>query len=81
MSNTDRGTPLNLPGKENGPRPDTKLLLGALIFNKSLTRLKIKKQYEDVNLKKNKLPAEYQGHIFYPSKSFEALQNLVRLSL
>ena len=29
----------------------------------------------------NKPPAEHQGHIFYPSKSFAALQNLVRLSL
>ena len=28
---TDQGTPFYLPGKENGPQPDTKLLLSALI--------------------------------------------------
>ena len=37
--------------------------------------------FANKNLKKNKHPAEHQGHIFYPSKSFATLQNLVRLSL
>ena len=39
----------------------------------------MQKRYEDVNLKKNKPPAEHQGHIVFPSKSFAAIQNLVSL--
>ena len=42
---------------------------------------KIKKLYEDVNLKKNKPSAEHQGNIINSLKSFAAIQNLVRLSL
>ena len=52
--------------------PATKLLLSALI--KTLT----KKLYEN---EKNKPPAEHQGPMLYPLKSFATLQNLVRLSL
>ena len=39
---------LYLPGTENGSRPDTKLLLSALIKAKPAQNLKFKKQYEEV---------------------------------
>ena len=58
-----------------------KLLLSALIKAKPDQNFELKKLYENENLKTNKHPAEYQGQLFYPSKSFAALQNLVRLSL
>ena len=68
-------------GKANRPRPNTKLLLSAIVKASPTVNLKIKQLYENENLKMTKPPAEHQGHLFYPSKSFSALQNLVRLSL
>ena len=56
-------------------------MLSALIKAKPDQNFVLKKLYENENLKTNKHPAEYQGQLFYPSKSFAALQNLVRLSL
>ena len=81
MGNTARGSPLYLSQKENGPKPATKLLLSALIKAYPAQTLNLKKLYEKKNLKINKHPEEHLGPLFYPSKSFAALQNLVRLSL
>ena len=53
-------------------------ILSAPTVNLKIEKLSV---YEDVNLKTNEPPAEHQGHLFYPSKSFPALQILVRLSL
>ena len=53
------------PGEANHPRPNTKLLLSTIIKASPAVNLKIKKIYEDVILKKNKPPAEHQGHIIY----------------
>ena len=69
---TAQGTPLNLPGKENDPQPNTKILL-IVLFNLN--------NYLKKNNRKNKPPVEHQGPLFYPSKSFAAHQNLVRLSI
>ena len=69
------------PGEANRPRHATKLLLSAIIKAEPAVDLKMKKLYEDENFKKNKPPAEHQGHIIYSKKSFAAIQNLVRLSL
>ena len=55
-------------------------LLSAPTVNLKIEKLSVP-VYEDVNLKTNEPPAEHQGHLFYPSKSFPALQILVRLSL
>ena len=64
-----------------GPRPATKLLLSVLIKAQPAQNFELKKQYEDINLKKNKPPAEHQGHIIYSLKLFADIHNLVRLSL
>ena len=56
-------------------------MLSALIKASPAQNFDLKKQYEDVSLKKNKPSAEHQGHMIYPLKLFAAIQNLVRLSL
>ena len=56
-------------------------MLSVLIKAEPAHNYELKKQYEDVNLKKNKPPAEHQGHIIYSLKLFADIQNLVRLSL
>ena len=71
---TDRGT-------ENCPRPDTKLLLSALIKAYPSENFELKKPIENENLKNNKPPAKHQRPMVYSLKSFAAIQNLVRLSL
>ena len=59
----------------------TKLWLSALIKAWPTQNFGLKKLYENENLIINNHPAEHQGQLFYPSKSFAALQNLVRLYL
>ena len=41
-----------MPEKENDPRPNTKPWLGAVIKAEPAKKLKLKKQYENVNLEK-----------------------------
>ena len=53
------------PGEANRPQHATKLLLNAIIKAYPPVDLKIEKLYEDDNFKKNKPPAEPQGHIIY----------------
>ena len=63
------------PGEEKDPRPNTKLLLSVIIKVYPSQNLILKKQYENVNLKK-KPSAEHQGPLFYPSTSFADITNL-----
>ena len=68
-------------GEEKRPRPATKPLLSALKKARPAQNFYHKKLYENENLKINKHQAEHEGPLFYPSKSFADIENLVRLSL
>ena len=60
--------------------PGLTLLLSALIKAEPAQNFKLNILYENMN-KNNKHPAEYQGNMTYPLKSFADIENLVRLSL